>query len=314
MRLSKFRTIYFFVFTIVCCTNKEDSKDYIGYFDVSNNDKRIVFSYLIDGKKSSIYEMNLEDNFRVREIISNDSKNFFNPKYSPNGDKIIFLESDQLMNNGFTICISNSDGSGIERVTNSKEIISSLLVSRYSNKIIYTQANSYGKSSPISNNQAKGTDIYSVDLFTKKVETITNFNSFGIYSLFELDSLNLLAHITGPNGGMFQIPIANPYNLKKIIPKNNPRKNSSLYYSSVFSEQYNLLVFEAPYEIYTMNMHEGKAQSLYYSEGSQIKYMDLYNKGKTLLFLVEDKMEFFSINIDGTDFKEIPISIASVRL
>jgi|21_taG_2_1085346.scaffolds.fasta_scaffold10425_3 hypothetical protein len=296
-------TLAFILFS--CNNNTDELKDSFGFFDISKNDNKVVFSYLKRGVGSSIYEMNI-DGTEVKEIIStSDTKNYFRPVYSLDGEKILFLEYDKINLENVIICLADVDGSNMQRLTEGSESIITAIFSEYSDEIIYVKANEYGKSSPIAKEQAKGMDIYTVNILTKEVKKITDLNAYGIWHLFEMDSLTLLTHMAGPEGGMCLIDKEEPTKYNRIVPKNNPRKNASLYYTSVYSEKYNLMVFEAPYELYTMDMESKIAKSLFYSEGHHIKFITLYNLKPSVLFVIDGELKLSSINLDGTGFKKI---------
>jgi len=298
----------FVLFTFFACSSKRKLTDNLGFFDISNDDKKIMFSYLIRGKGSSIYEMNT-DGTDVRKIISTTSKNnYFRPVYSPNSKKILFLEYDKISYD-VSVCIADIDGSNMQKLTRGGERIITAIFSEYSNEIIYAKANEYGLSSPVGKVKSKGMDIYSVDIQTKEVKQLTNLNSYGIHRLFEVDSLNLLTHMTGPEGGICLVNKEKPNNFKRIIPKNNPRKKPSFYYQSIISEKFNMMVFDAPYELYTMDMDSKIAKELYYSDGGHIRFFNLYNSKPTVLFLIKGELVLSSINLDGSNFKKIPIVI-----
>jgi len=292
------------------CKDKVESKDSLGFFDISKNDDKIIFSYNIDGTGSSIYEMNIDGSGVKPIIMTTKNKSYLFPKYSPNNDKILFLEYDKRDKSKISICLSDLNGKNLQHLTQGGEMIIRAIFSKYTNEIIYSKANTYGKSSPIGKEQAKGMDLYTLEISTGMTQKITDLNSYGIFHIFEIDSLNILTHITGPTGGICLINKNSPKSYQRIVPKNNPRKDSSFYYTSIYSEKYDLMIFDSPYEIYTMDMQNKIANSLYYSNNAHIRLIRMFNTKPTLLFLIKGELAISSINLDGTGLRKIPINIS----
>lgn len=303
------------ILLINSCQSKQTQKNSMGDFDISKDDNHIIFSFFSINKGSSIYTSNI-DGTGIKQLIKSDEyKSYFNPKYSPDGKKIVFLECERGDVNNAIICIAESDGSSIERLTAGNEIITEVIFSDYGNDIIYCKANEYEKYSPLGKKQAHDFDIYSVDILTKEITKLSNLKSYGVYKISEIDSSNILMHMSaGPDGGMFLFTKDTPNDLRRIIPINNPRGDASLYYTPLYSKQYNLMAFIAPYELYTMDMESRKAKLLYDNKGySHIEYICFYNTQRKILFSKKGETSLNSISLDGTGLKNIPININVAR-
>lgn len=90
-------------------------------FDASSNstNTKIVYANSINGGQSQIYSMSIDGSQKTLLTTTNTSLWRANPKYSPNGSKIVFEGSlNTLPNKHSEIFIMNSDGSGITQLTN----------------------------------------------------------------------------------------------------------------------------------------------------------------------------------------------------
>ena len=105
----KFNSRYILLILIIattcfsCKTNQK--KDNLSSFDISGNDENVIFSYYTSNVGASIYEMNIDGSKIKRIISSSKDKNYFDPVYSPNNEKILFFEYDKNNLDNIIICI-----------------------------------------------------------------------------------------------------------------------------------------------------------------------------------------------------------------
>jgi hypothetical protein len=305
------------VFVISCQTGNEkqnnsqvETKRVLSDFDISKNDSLIIFS-MRTKNGSSIYQMNIDGTEQRKIISSNKNISYFSPRYSKDGKKIVFKKYSKTNSLIREICIANSDGSNVEQLTNLKENITDAIFSSYSNEIYFLKATEYGNYSPLAPEQAHGFDIYSLDLSTKEEKRISKLNAYGLHFLAEFDSTSLLVTLQGGDeGGMFLCQKSPFKLLKRIVPKNNPRRIPSLYYAAKYSKTYNSLIFSAPYELYIMDMDTKMANLLFSNVGhTTIDDFYFFNTLPKVLFKKENDLSLFSINVDGSGLEEIPITI-----
>ncbi|HEY4323583.1 MAG TPA: hypothetical protein VGN20_06340 [Mucilaginibacter sp.] len=293
--------------------NNENKTDQIGLFDISKDDRSILFSYII-GNKSSIYQ--IDTNGKGLKVIVPSTKviNYFNPKYSKKSQKILFLgKRNDLNTYNSSIYIANSDGTGIERITDGNEIISEAIFSDCEDKIYYCKAGEYGHSSPLGTDQAHGIDVYSIDLNNRKVERVTNLNAYGIFHISEYDCQNILMFIPVPDKeGMAVVPKIKTDKIQFIDPTNHLRENPSMYYAPVYSKKYNTLAFIATYELMQMSMDDKNAKVVVNqnNEGhSQIDNVVLFNNERKMAYTTDFGTEFILVCYDGSNLKHIKIPL-----
>ena len=88
--------------------------------------------------------------------------------------------------------------------------------------------------------------------------------------------------------------------MKKIIPANDPRDDPSLYNSPIYSKEFNLMAFIAPYQIYTMNFKTNMAKLVFDNRGNEhINHISFFNAEKRILFVKNDTPYFYSIDLEN---------------
>jgi Tol biopolymer transport system component len=287
----------------------------LGGFDISKDDKQIVFSfYLKNG--ISIYNMNIDGSDLKNIVISDKIWSFFNPKYSADGKKIVFVGYKKELPNSRAIFIANSDGTNIQQITKGNEIINEAIFSKCENEILYTKANEYGKYSPLGKEQPHGIDVFSINITNKEIKQITNLNTYALYDISEIDCNKLLMFIyAGEDGGMFIYTKDSIKKLNRIVPVNEKVKPPEAAYKPIFSRQFNMFAFTTSYQLYVMDVNTKKSQMIYdnFSTKPDVAYLMgsicFFYTDKRILFQKNNDFNLYSINFDGKNLKKIPINI-----
>jgi TolB protein len=168
--------ILFFAFTSNRC-RKEDKEIIIGNFDISNDDKQIVFS-CYNNNSSSIYSMDINGQNTKLLVKASNIKSYFNPKYSHDCSKIVFIAYVNGDLKNCALFIANSDGTNIIRLTNGGEIITEVAFSSNDSEIFFCKANVFKKYSPLGQDQAHDFDIYSINIKKRKIKKISELKSY----------------------------------------------------------------------------------------------------------------------------------------
>lgn len=298
------------IMLISSCKGQNAENEGLGSFDISANDKQVVLSYSKSGV-SSLYVIN-NDGANLKMIIGSKGgdDNYYSPKYSPDGKRIVFIRNKKSSINS-TLCISNADGSDMLNLTDDKQIITEATFSLNGEIIYFCKANVYEKYSPIGRKDAHDFDIYSVSLKDKRITKVSNLKSYGLSNISELDDIYMLIHLeAGPDGGMYLYAKDNATEPKRIVPVNNPRQDASLYYTPIYSDSLKTIGFTAPYEVYIMSLKDKKAKLVISNKGSNdLSNIAFFKNQKKMLFSKVGGNDLFSINIDGTGLRTIPITI-----
>ena len=289
-------------------------------FVISKNDKTILFaSNNRQSHSASIYIMHT-DSFKARQLIAGTKElSFFNPSYSPDEKKIIFVGYFNRNVNNSAVFIANADGTGLQQLTPGNEIIKQAFFSIFdSTVILYTKADTYRANSPFATVAAHGMDIYSYNLKSQESKNVTGIISYALYDISEADSTHLMFTIPsgGPRGGMFFFDRKSK-GLNKMIPnidpKISPNIDSLTFANSChmprFSKEYNLLGFKTSFELYLMDF-ETKTIKLVHRHQPMLWVFDdfaFFHNRKEIIFGVSSLDELYSINFNGTELKKIEI-------
>lgn len=163
---------------------------------------------------------------QFKELIgATQDSSYFNPKYSNDGKKMVFIGSANSNSAYHDIYIADADGTHRKKLTQNQKNISEAVFSKCSNEIYFIQSAEFGKGSPLGRNQLHGTDVYSLKIDDGSIKKITDLYSYGIFRISEISCDHLLMDVAdAPKGRMIMIAKSNPKDLLNILPVNDPRK------------------------------------------------------------------------------------------
>lgn len=291
------------------CNSQSKSFNEIRGFDISKNDEYLIYSYKDSMKNTFIKRYSFLT--KSDTVLISPKKNLFyvNPKYSPDGKKIVFIEYNIKNLETSSLCFSYNNGASVEYLIKDKGIITEAIFSEESDKIFFLMAKNYEAYSPIGVLDSHNYDIYSYDILEKKTTKISNIDSYklGQISIFDKENL-LIYHFSGTSGGMFLFNIASS-KMKKIVPINNPRDDASLYDSPIYSKKFNLMAFIAPYQIYAMDLKTNMAELVFDNRGNgHIGHISFFNTEKRILFVKDNIPYFYSIDLENHITKQLSIN------
>lgn len=284
-------------------------------FDISPDDSSILVAYYSLRDKSSnsfegssIYKFNI-DGSNPEVIIKTDNKrSFYGPRFSSDGEKIVFVEYLKADYFNRSIYISDSDGKNIERLTNGGEIIDCAFFSNNKEEIIYTKARHLEYISPIEKARPYGFDLYSINIKTRKVIKLTDLNLYGMYDVSEMYDNKYLFHRSSEQGsGLSIVSLEHPKIIENIIPSNKSKEESIVYFDPSYSKENNMIAFGGTCELYIMDLKTKKARLLLNNQQTDIRYIRFSNCHKRIFFHNTRYPYLCSINIDGSDMRKIPI-------
>lgn len=302
-----FSAIICTVFFLSCGNKIKENTLFIGDFDLSSNDSLIIFSLNRNGV-SSIYEGNfITGDYKVI-VAGDETTSYFNPKYSKDDSKIVFIEWYNVNSINRTIYMSDKDGFDLKQISTGNEIIIDAFFSDFSDRIYYTKASYFGNYSPMAKEQPHDIDIYSIDINVDVEEKVSNLNAYNISGISEKDSISLFIGIDdADNTGVFELK----KNIKtKVTPINNSIISSKVHYEPLYSKHFNYLAFTSIRDLYVMNLNDNKANLVIKPSPNQsILYYQFYNTQKKILFTYEGDLNFYSVNIDGSGLEKIEFKI-----
>lgn len=292
-----------------CSNNNKTTDDHIGNFDISPDDNWILFSYYKNGS-ASLYTIDIDGKRLTKIIKSDQGKMYMNPRFSSDGKSMLFIK---YLNSKFeksTLCISKIDGTEVRELTDGSEIITEAIFSKDGKEILYCKAREYASHSPIGVKNAHNFDVYSINIFSKQERRLTNLDAYKVNSISEIDTTYVLLYIyADENSGMYSFEKRNPSLMKKIVPVNIPREEN-LFSNPAYSSS-GIMVFTAPYELYSMRLEDRKAKLIYDSKGdSPIQTIRLFKTKPLVIFKKEsDNSRLILVSISGDDIKVVNINI-----
>jgi hypothetical protein len=112
-----------------------------------------------------------------------------------------------------------------------------------------------------------------------------------------------------PKGGIIMFPKNKASQIQYINPINPPRKDFTLFSTPIYSNQYNVLAFMVPYEIYLMDINKRESRLIFKSLGNLIDDFCFFKQKRAILYTIQGEMKFNVANLDGTETKVIPIPL-----
>ncbi|MGX5688167.1 TolB family protein [Arcticibacter tournemirensis] len=296
------------LFIIVSCAKKDIKVSSIGLYDISKDDRHIVFSFNGKENKTSIFQIDTNGALLKEIIPASTDSIYYNPRYNSDGSKILFICSSSNANGHSSLYISNSDGSQKKRVLEVEEIITEAIFSDCERKIYYIGSKELGHSSPLGKDQPHLANIYSLNLEDGKVKQETNLDAYSIFRVSEYKCDSLLMYIPYPStAGMVSVS-KKTLQMERVQPANNPRNDSTLYYIPNYSKQFNMLAFTAPYELYIMSMVDKQAK-LVTREGSMISEFKFFNTKRRILYTNESQNCFYYVDFGGGNKRTLKLNL-----
>lgn len=235
-------------------------------FDIAPNDEKVLFSYYSNGDEA-IYEADVNGK-NVWKLAGAGKGRLHSPKYSPDGEKVLFLSSNS---DGISsLMIVDPDGSNQKTLTEKDLHVSEAVFSAKGNTIFYTAipAEDFKKAE---GETKEGLDLYSVSITGEDIKQLTDRNHFTMnalsispdgdqvyYSLYngnreQLTSYSLETGKEGTAEGSGDLPS------EAYTPVVSP-DGTKLAYTSVAEESRNSSLFE--YELFVMDATSGKKERM----------------------------------------------------
>jgi len=294
------------IINLCSCDKSQVSEKAIGIFDISKDDKTILFSYFKDNT-SSIYSMNI-DGTNIKTIIeSKNGKSFYNPRYSSDNKMILFIENDVSDKENSSLCIANADGSNIIQLTNNLNIITEAFFRENNNEIIFCKANEFKNYSPIARKMPHGFDIYSINLKTKKTSQLTKLDAYSINYAKEIEGKIVFQIKSKLYNGVFALAD----NVHHIVPfiANGDSEDVKANSDFLFLPDKKEIIYISNYDLYKMNSITNKEEFLFTSNLGIISLMRKFNTSDKILCSIQNETNLCIIEDNKLSKSIIPINL-----
>lgn len=272
--------IILFVLTLTSCSNQKDEPSNYVYrpeFDISTDNRNIICSYY-EKDKASIYQIDITNNQKTKVSPTIDYS-LIKPLYSPDNKKIACLAESLTDDIKSKICLIDINSKAIIDLTNDSLLILEFVFDPSGQSIYFTAAGHFGNYSPVARKAPHEIDIYNIDIGTKRVQKITDFNSYDLHGL----SINnggdsLLFRLTAKsNNGLYWMDIKSKA-LLQISASNDLRAEQKAsayeYYTPVLSKDNSKIAFTEPYELYIMDRQTRISKLIFRNEPNLVNIGD----------------------------------------
>jgi hypothetical protein len=97
--------------------------------------------------------------------------------------------------------------------------------------------------------------------------------------------------------------------IERLNPVNSPRTDLSLAHTPIYSEEYGLLGFIVPYELYVMDLRSKKAKLIVKNQDNPIYSFRFFNNTRELIYVNDNETSFCITNFDGSSVRKISFNL-----
>lgn len=293
---------YTIVLSFTGCAQKKQFQDAntLNSFDISPNGKHIVFSYAFNSK-GSLYKANI-DGTEVK-LLTDSNSTFFSesPRCSPDGESIVFLRSTPGSLKS-SMWLTNINGDNLTQLTDSSNLIMEAVFSKDGQYIYFTRANDYAAYSPIGRKAP-----HSLRLKDNKTSKISNLKAYGLYSISDIGN-QILFNMRGEEEGVFFYK-KDGGRLNKVVTVNDTLTNSTGYSNPLMIDTAKLIA-ASYYQLVSIDLNSKIEALVLPSNGNHFKVVRYNQINDKLYFTKTDGTNsIYSVNLDGSDLRDIPIRI-----
>ena len=225
-------------------------------FDISMNNRNIVCSFY-ENDIASIYQIDRTDNRKTR-LSPTTKYSLIKPVYSPNNKQIACLAESLTDDIKSKICLIDINSKKIRDLTSDSLLILECIFNPDGQSIYFTASKHFGNYSPLARKAPHDIDIYRIDIATRKIKKITEFNSYDLHgiSITTTGDSMLFRLKANDKNGLFLMSI-NTKNLIQISSSHDIRSDEKAspyeYYKPVLSRDNSKIAFSEPYELYILD-------------------------------------------------------------
>lgn len=280
--------------------------DPIESLDISPDDRNVLLLGIRDGL-TTIFEINADGRSPRLILKPRGDEIFSNPRYSPNGKKIVFVKQFKKSFWESMVCVVNSDGTSMEELTHGGELVTEAIFAANGDEVLYCSAKQYNSRKKKGTTDVRGFDIYTINVSDKKATKLSGLDARGIDNLSEIHEKYILFHVNGgKKSGIYSFDKDNPGRALRIFPVNGTQESKLLDKPGYAPDRF--LVFTALSELYAMDMVTHKADLIYDAKtGHFIEILRGFHTKSRVLFKRFDEPKLTALNTDGTDVRLIDV-------
>lgn len=286
---------------------------------ISVDDQHIAFSYFNNGS-SAIYTA-MQDGTDVKRVSNPDQVYHSNPKFSPDGSKILFLSRDR--NRIQSLFTANVDGTNPKKLSDDSQHISEAVFSD-DNQTIFFSSMPAEESLKSEGETKEGFDLFSVKIDGTGMQQLTDRDFYTMESLiFSADKKEIIFKDFDDTNAFDledQRVYAADFNVE--MPADifhltlSPEKNA-VAYTTVADESKDTSLFE--YDLFYKDLQNGKTKRLTDLNTSVVS-PQFFNKKNEILFLEyinwpgePEEYKLRTVNLETKELKELPLDMPGLQ-
>ncbi|MFD1360960.1 TolB family protein [Lentibacillus salinarum] len=215
--------------------------------DISPDDRELVFSYYHDDD-AALYTVPVSGGKAESLAKPDEGKSYLHPTFSPDGEKIAFVEQweeegdDEERRYSQLRMVGRSDQS-VETLMNTRDYVTEAVFSPDGESLYFLKADVYQNYSPIASERPHEVDVFRMDLETKETEQITSKNAYSMSSLDVAQDGNRLLYRTYDDQDQLVLRGLDDGREETIVPVGDFASNAPVISSPTFSPDGAYIVF-----------------------------------------------------------------------
>lgn len=323
MKMREYILIIIVGFSLTSCFDSKRQPRHNVYrpeFDISN-DNRKMFCSFYENDKATVYQIDITDN-KKRSVTPVSDYSFIKPVLSPDNMQIACLTESLTDAVKGKLCLVDIATNSLTELTSDSTLILEYAFHPSGKSIYFTAAGHFGNYSPVARKAPHEINIFNVDITTKEVRQITDYDAYDLHGLsITNNGDSLLFRLTDRDKtGLFWMDLKNKH-LTKVSASNDLRAEKKLtpyeYYTPVLSRDNSKITFSEPYELYIMDLKTGKSKLIFRNEPTLVNVGDVkfFNGYNYLLITLPtptdrennsgDNFGFYTLNPETNELKTL---------
>lgn len=294
---------------VFACQSEDTIETSIVGFDISRRHDSVAYA-VSSNSGVSIFKAALDESNTSLILKGTKEASYFSPSFSPDGYKLTVVRRSLLNLYEQTVLIVDLKGNILDSMNVRDGMITEAKFSNDGQEVIFCRAKKFENYSPIVPSAPHGMDIFSLNLLRKSIVKITDLNAYSLENLEVLGNDTLMFDMMGDSSGLFLLRKSSG-RFSAATPINNPRGDSTCYYSPVYCSKSHTLVFAAPYQIYSMSLRERVAHLIYDGRGKSHMYWIRISAKDCRVYFTHSSyyLQVFSVAIDGSDLRTVELDV-----
>ncbi|GAB4075178.1 hypothetical protein GCM10028778_26810 [Barrientosiimonas marina] len=297
--------------------------------DVSPDDHELVFSYYHDDD-AALYTVPVSGGEAERLAKPDEGKSYVHPTFSPDGEKLVFMEQWEEETEGekrrySQLRIMARHDDSVKTLMNTSDYITEAAFSPDGESLYYLKADTYQNYSPVASEQPHDCDVFRLDLASGETEQITEKESYDMSSLNVSPDGDRLMYTTFNNGDQLHVRDLKTGQEETLVPAADFASNQTVISAPAFSSDGDHAVFSSVaakdkqgtyiYEGFRMNLETEEAEQLTNFHEHVTSPVSFHQADKWLVTVdnnfarADSDYNYWKISADGDEREPVTINM-----